>query len=83
LNKIERIECQMPEGAFYVFPNIKKLGIESGQLENRLLSEAGVAVLSGTAFGDYGEGYLRLSYANSIDNILKALSKITDFVRKL
>lgn len=83
LNKIEGIECQMPEGAFYVFPNIKKLGIESGQLEDRLLSEAGVAVLSGTAFGDYGEGYLRLSYANSIDNILKALSKITDFVRKL
>jgi aspartate/methionine/tyrosine aminotransferase len=83
LNKIEGIECQMPEGAFYVFPNIKKLGVESGQLENRLLNEAGVAVLSGTAFGDYGEGYLRLSYANSVDNILKALSKITNFVKKL
>lgn len=83
LNKIEGIECQMPEGAFYVFPNVKKLGIKSGQLEDRILSEAGVAILSGTAFGAYGEGYLRLSYANSIDNILKGLSKIDDFVGKL
>jgi len=83
LNKIKGIECQMPEGAFYVFPNVKKLGIKSGQLEDRILSEAGVAVLSGTAFGAYGEGYLRLSYANSIDNILKGLSRIADFIEKL
>jgi aspartate aminotransferase len=83
LNSIKGIECQMPEGAFYVFPNTKKLGIKSAELADRLLNEAGVAALSGTSFGAFGEGYIRFSYANSIENINKALAKIKGFVDKL
>jgi aspartate/methionine/tyrosine aminotransferase len=83
LNKIKGFECQMPEGAFYVFPNTKKLGLKSAELADRLLNEAGVAALSGTSFGAFGEGYLRFSYANSIENINKALAKIKGFVDKL
>jgi len=76
LNALPGITCQKPLGAFYVFPNVSKLGVTSKQLADRLLNEAGVAVLAGTAFGEYGEGYLRLSYANSIPNIEKALGRI-------
>ena len=83
LNAIPGISCRRPKGAFYVFPNIKKLGIDSSQLANYLLNEAGVAALSGTDFGKYGEGYLRLSYANSMENIKKALKKIEMAVAKL
>jgi aspartate aminotransferase len=83
LNKIKGFECQNPDGAFYVFPNIKKLGLTSAVLADRLLNEAGVALLSGTSFGAFGEGYIRFSYANSVENINKALAKITDFVNKL
>jgi len=83
LNAISGISCRRPKGAFYVFPNIKKLGIDSAQLANYLLNEAGVAALSGTDFGKYGEGYLRLSYANSMENIGKALKKIEMAVAKL
>jgi len=64
----------MPEGAFYAFPNITGTGMEARTVADRLLDEAGVAVLSGTAFGEYGEGYLRLSYANSLENIAEALA---------
>jgi len=83
LNKIRGFSCLMPEGAFYVFPNVKKLGLKSAELADRLLNEAGVAALSGTSFGAYGEGYLRFSYANSIENIEKALQKIAAFAEKL
>src|SRR5262249_14811944 len=65
LNKIPGFSCKMPEGAFYAFPNIQKLGIPSRKLADLLLEEGGVACLSGTAFGAFGEGYLRFSYANS------------------
>ena len=83
LNAIPGISCQKPLGAFYVFPNVSKLGVTSKQLADRLLDEAGVAVLAGTAFGEYGEGYLRLSYANSIPNIEKALERIGTVAREL
>ncbi len=83
LNAIPGISCRRPKGAFYVFPNTKKLGMDSAQLANYLLNEAGVATLSGADFGKYGEGYLRLSYANSMENIEKALKKIEMAVAKL
>ncbi|TET44925.1 MAG: pyridoxal phosphate-dependent aminotransferase [Dehalococcoidia bacterium] len=83
LNAIPGISCRRPKGAFYVFPNVKKLGMDSAQLANYLLNEAGVATLSGADFGKYGEGYLRLSYANSMENIGKALKKIEMAVAKL
>ena len=74
LNKLPGVSCVMPEGAFYAFPNISGTGLRARELADRLLSEAGVAVLAGTAFGEYGEGYLRLSYANSLENIEEALA---------
>ena len=83
LNKIKGFSCKKPLGAFYVFPNIKQTGMESKKLADYLLNEAGVAALSGTAFGEYGQGYLRFSYANSIENIEKALEKIDKAVQKL
>ncbi|MBA7473858.1 Aspartate aminotransferase [subsurface metagenome] len=83
LNKIPGISCVLPKGAFYVFPNVKKLGVGSKQLANYLLEEAGVATLSGTDFGSYGEGYLRLSYATSLENIEKALERIKTAVAKV
>jgi aspartate/methionine/tyrosine aminotransferase len=76
LNAIPGISCVQPKGAFYVFPNVKKLGIDCNKLADYLLYEAGVAVLPGTHFGKTGEGYLRLSYANSQENIKKALERI-------
>jgi len=83
LNAIKGITCRLPKGAFYVFPNIKGTGKSSREFADRLLSEGGVAALSGTAFGEYGEGYIRLSYANSIPNIQKALQCIEQFVARL
>ncbi len=83
LNAISGITCVKPQGAFYVFPNVKKLGLPSEQLAEYLLEEAGVATLGGGAFGQYGEGYLRLSYANSLENIQKALKLIEQAVHKL
>jgi aspartate aminotransferase len=80
LNDIPGITCKTPEGAFYVFPNIKKLGIPSKKLADLLLEEAGVACLSGTAFGSWGEGYLRFSYANSQENIREALNRVRQLV---
>ena len=82
LNEIKGFSCLLPKGAFYVFPNIKKTGWHSKKLADALLEEAGVAALSGTAFGDFGEGYLRFSVANSIENIEKALERITTWVNK-
>jgi aspartate/methionine/tyrosine aminotransferase len=83
LNKIKGFSCKKPLGAFYVFPNIKQTGMESKKLADYLLNEAGVAALSGTAFGEFGQGYLRFSYANSIENIAKALEKLDAAVKKL
>lgn len=83
LNKIKGITCKKPRGAFYVFPNIKSFGVESKKLADHILQDAGVAVLSGTAFGSYGEGYLRLSFANSVENIKKATERISESVKKL
>lgn len=76
LNAIPGFRCTRPRGAFYVFPNITGTGIPAKVLQQRLLEEAGVACLAGTAFGEWGEGYLRFSYANSTQNILEALHRI-------
>jgi aspartate aminotransferase len=81
LNSIKGFRCTKPKGAFYVLPNIEETGLTSSELETLLLNEAGVAALSGTAFGKYGEGYLRFSYANSIENIEKALDRIQKVVK--
>lgn len=82
LNQIKGFSCRLPHGAFYVFPNITTTGWPSKKLADALLEEAGVAALSGTAFGSFGEGYLRFSVANSIENIGKALDRITVWVNK-
>jgi len=82
LNKIKGFSCRMPHGAFYVFPNITETGWPSKKLADALLEDAGVAALSGTAFGEFGEGYLRFSVANSIENIEKALDRIDGWVNK-
>jgi aspartate aminotransferase len=76
LNRISGITCISPQGAFYAFPNIKKLGVKSKPFADFLLDEHGVATLSGSSFGEYGEGYIRLSYANSIENIGRALERL-------
>jgi aspartate/methionine/tyrosine aminotransferase len=76
LNSLPGVACRRPRGAFYVFPNVKALKRPSKEIANLLLDEAGVAVLWGTAFGEYGEGYLRLSYANSEANLKKALNRM-------
>lgn len=83
LNQIPGVSCIMPKGAFYAFPNITGTGMKSKPLADYLLNDAGVAALSGTSFGAYGEGYLRLSYANSIPNINKALEWMDKAIRKL
>lgn len=83
LNSIRGIRCPVPEGAFYAFPNIAGTGLTSKELADRLLGEAGVATLSGASFGAYGEGYLRLSYANSLDNLREAVERIRRFVESL
>jgi aspartate/methionine/tyrosine aminotransferase len=80
LNSIKGISCKKPRGAFYVFPNIKGTGMDCRKLSDHLLYNAGVAVLPGTSFGKYGEGHLRLSFANSIENIKKALDRIAKAV---
>jgi len=76
LNDILGIRCQLPKGAFYVFPNITSLGHKSDFLAEYILEEAGVALLPGTSFGDFGEGYLRLCFANSLENLQAALVRI-------
>ncbi|MEM0357124.1 MAG: pyridoxal phosphate-dependent aminotransferase [Candidatus Bathyarchaeia archaeon] len=82
LNRIKGITCKKPKGAFYVFPNITGTGMRSKELSDFLLNEAGVAVLPGTSFGKYGEGYLRISFANSIENIKEALKRIEKALEK-
>ncbi len=82
LNDIKGFSCKKPSGAFYVFPNISGTKMDSRKLSERLLYDAGVAVLAGTSFGKYGEGYLRLSFANSVGNIEKALDRISKISEK-
>ena len=82
LRRIPGIQCPEPEGAFYAFPSIAGTSIPSQEFQERALNEAGVALLSGTSFGRFGEGYVRLSYANSQENILKALDRLGDFVAR-
>jgi aspartate aminotransferase len=82
LNRIKGFSCRTPKGAFYVFPNITGTGWKSKKLADTLLEEAGVACLSGTAFGDYGEGYLRFSVANSLENLEKALDRVGKWAQK-
>ena len=83
LNAIPGIRCALPAGAFYVFPYVGGVGMDCRAFADYLLNDAGVATLSGTSFGAHGEGYLRLSYANSIENIQKALDRIDSAVRRL
>ena len=82
LNKIKGFSCRLPKGAFYVFPNVTKTGWKSKKLADALLDEAGVACLSGTAFGDFGEGYLRFSVANSLENLNDALARVDAWTKK-
>jgi len=82
LNKIKGFSCRLPKGAFYVFPNITKTGWKSKPLADALLEQAGVAALSGTAFGDFGEGYLRFSVANSLENLQQALDRVDQWTKK-
>ena len=82
LNKIKGFSCRMPKGAFYVFPNIAQTGWKSKPLADALLDQAGVAALSGTAFGEFGEGYLRFSVANSLENLQLALDRIDQWTQK-
>jgi len=82
INKVKGFSCRLPKGAFYAFPNIKETGWPSKKLADALLDEAGVAGLSGTAFGAFGEGYLRFSVANSIENIEIAIDRIDQWTRK-
>jgi aspartate aminotransferase len=80
LNKLPGVSCATPKGAFYAFPNIKRTGWKAKALASALLEDAGVAIIGGPDFGILGEGYVRLSYANSTENILKALARMSDFL---
>jgi aspartate aminotransferase len=80
LNRLPGVSCATPKGAFYAFPNIKRTGWKAKALANALLEEAGIAIIGGPDFGILGEGYVRLSYANSTDNILKALERMRTFL---
>src|SRR5699024_2886375 len=80
LNAIAGLHCVMPKGAFYAFPNITGTGMTSQQFADVLLEEHGVATLAGPGFGDAGEGYIRISYANSESNLEKALQRIAEAV---
>jgi len=80
LNKLPGVSCAIPKGAFYAFPNVKRTGWKAKALASSLLEDAGVAVIGGPDFGILGEGYMRLSYANSTENILKALDRMREFL---
>jgi len=83
LNDIPGVDCHLPVGAFYVFPNIKQFGLSSIDMQDRILSEAGVACLAGTSFGAEGEGYIRFSYANSIANIEEGVGRVRRFLENI
>ena len=83
LNRIPGFRCTRPGGAFYAFPNITETGIGSDELADRVLNQAGVACLTGTSFGSYGEGYVRFSYAAALDQIREALERMDAMMKKL
>jgi aspartate/methionine/tyrosine aminotransferase len=83
LNDLPGVTCIEPKGAFYAFPNISGTGLKARDLQNQLLEEAGVAMLAGTSFGEYGEGYMRVSYANSPENITAALQKMRELLERV
>jgi aminotransferase len=83
INSIEDLSCINPKGAFYVFMNVTKTGLTSDEFATRLLKETGVVLVSGTGFGDAGEGFVRLSYATSEENIEEGLRRIKSFVCSL
>ena len=80
LNALPGVACRRPGGAFYAFPNVAATGTSSDALQQRMLEEAGIAVISGTSFGAFGEGYLRFSYANSTENIQRALERMGEML---
>jgi len=80
LNRLPGMSCATPKGAFYAFPNIKRTGWKAKALATALLEESGVALIGGPDFGVLGEGYMRVSYANSTENILRALDRIGEFL---
>src|SRR5687768_1727726 len=80
LNKLPGVTCATPKGAFYAFPNVSRTGWKAKALASALLEDAGIAIIGGPDFGILGEGYVRLSYANSTENILKALDRMKDFL---
>jgi aspartate aminotransferase len=82
INKIPGFKCRVPKGAFYIFPSIRETGWTSKKMADALLEQAGVACLAGTAFGAYGEGYLRFSIANSMENLDKALDRVESWAKK-
>jgi aspartate/methionine/tyrosine aminotransferase len=83
LDSIPGMRCLCPPGAFYVFPNIRSFGMKSSEFADYLLNSARVAVLSGSSFGEYGEGHIRISYANSMGNLAKAVQRIGEAVERL
>jgi aspartate aminotransferase len=82
LNSVPGFRCPVPEGAFYAFPNITGTGLRSKELADALLADAGVACLSGAAFGEFGEGYLRFSIANSLENLMGAVDRIRNYIAR-
>ncbi|NCG34739.1 MAG: aminotransferase class I/II-fold pyridoxal phosphate-dependent enzyme [Dehalococcoidales bacterium] len=83
LNSIDGINCRLPLGAFYAFPNISGTGLSSEEFANRALNDYGVALLSGTAFGEFGDNYIRISFANSEDNLSKAIDRLSKMISDL
>ncbi len=83
LNSIDGINCRMPLGAFYAFPNISGTGLKSSDFADKALNENGVALLSGTAFGEFGDDYIRISFANSEDNISLAIERLSKMIKDL
>lgn len=81
LNALPGVRCVLPKGAFYAFPNISGTGLSAKEMQDRLLNEKGVAVIAGTSFGAEGEGYVRFSYANSLENIERALDRFDEFLK--
>jgi len=81
LNELPGVSCITPKGAFYAFPNIKQSGWQAKPLANALLENAGVATIGGPDFGIHGEGYIRVSYANSLDNLMSAIERMDTFLR--
>ena len=83
LNELPGVSCRMPRGAFYAFPNVSQVPVPADELADRLLEEAGVAVLAGSAFGRFGGDHLRLSYANSRETLAEALERMRGFLERL